>query len=209
MIDRRTLLYGAGSGLLVAACGSGSDVYNEPARTLPTTRRAAALIAAARRQIGTTLRYDGGYSRIPFPNGDVGRERGACTDVLVRAYRDAFGLDLQALINADMRARFAAYPRSWGLSAPDPNIDHRRVPNVATWLRRRHSSLAVPRDGFDWQPGDVFTSAVAGTGTHIGIVSDRAGRGSPLVIHNIGAGAKEEDALLQWPITGRFRWAVT
>lgn len=166
------------------------------------------MIAAARNQVGVTLHYDAAYTRFKFPGGDVPRERGVCTDVLVRSYRDAFALDLQLLLNADMRAHFEAYPRVWGLSAPDPSIDHRRVPNLATWLTRRHAARPLPSDPSGWQPGDIFTSLVAGTGTHIGLVSDRAGRRSPLIIHNIGAGVREEDALLQWPITGRFRWAV-
>ena len=107
-----------------------------------------------------------------------------------------------------MRAAFSAYPRNWGLAAPDRNIDHRRVPNLAAWLRRRKAARPIPSDGSGWQPGDIFTSLVEGKSTHIGLVSDRAGRRSPLIIHNIGAGAREEDALLDWPITGRFRWAV-
>jgi uncharacterized protein YijF (DUF1287 family) len=107
-----------------------------------------------------------------------------------------------------MPAAFAAYPSKWGLTKPDANIDHRRVPNLATWLRRRHAALAVLADPSDWRPGDIFTSRVAGTGTHIGLVSDRPGRRSPQIIHNIGGGAREEDVLLDWPITGRFRWAL-
>ncbi|MDB5672861.1 MAG: hypothetical protein JWO25_3820 [Alphaproteobacteria bacterium] len=209
MIDRRRLLFGAGANasLALAGCGPG-DAAVAPASSLRASARAARLVGFARRQVGLTTRYDGGYSRIAFPGGDVPRGRGVCTDVVIRAYRDAFGLDLQALVNADMRAAFAAYPRTWGLAHPDANIDHRRVPNLATWLRRHHGALAVPSDPRAWQPGDIFTSLVAGTGTHIGLVSDRAGRRGPMIIHNIGAGAREEDALLDWPITGRFRWAV-
>ena len=206
MIDRRSFLV-SGAGLALADCSPGPS-GSAAARLLPATVRAARLIAAARRQVGVTVRYDAGYSRIAFPGGDVPRERGVCTDVVIRAYRDAFGLDLQALVNADMKRAFVAYPRNWGLSAPDRNIDHRRVPNLATWLARHHARLAVPADPADWNPGDIFTSKVAGTGTHVGLVSDRAGRRSPMIIHNIGAGTREEDALLNWPITGRFRWSV-
>ncbi|HEX6741756.1 MAG TPA: DUF1287 domain-containing protein [Sphingomicrobium sp.] len=205
MLDRRTLLVGAGASVALAGC-SFREASRQDAPRLQATRRAEGLIAAAREQIGVTVRYDGSYARIPFPDGDVPRSRGACTDVLVRAYRDAFGVDLQALVNEDMRAAFAAYPRIWGLSEPDPSIDHRRVPNLATWLARRHARLPVPASPDEWRPGDIFTSRPAGP--HIGIVSDRAGRRSPLIIHNIGAGAREEDALLDWPITGRFRWRV-
>lgn len=207
MWDRRTLLLSAGASVVLTGCSSrGSNPL--PAPRLPATRLATKLITAARAQIGVTTRYDGGYTPIPFPGGDVPRDKGACTDVVIRAYRDAFGIDLQALVNEDMRASFAAYPRNWGLAGPDPSIDHRRVPNLATWLDRHHARLAVPADPDGWQPGDIFTSLVARTGTHIGIVSDREGRRSPLVIHNIGAGVREEDVLLEWPITGRFRWSV-
>lgn len=193
-------MLGLGAGL--AGCRAASTSAGRPAT------KAAALIDKARKQVGVTLRYDPAYTTLPFPGGDVPREKGVCTDVIVRAYRDAFGLDLQALVNADMRAAFAAYPKNWGLNGPDRNIDHRRVPNLRTWLARQHASLPIPGDGSGWQPGDIFTSIVARTGTHIGLVSDRPGRKSPLIIHNIGGGAREEDALLDWPITGRYRWRV-
>jgi uncharacterized protein YijF (DUF1287 family) len=208
MIDRRSLLFGAGAGFTLAGCGSSAETAAAAAPSLRATPRAARLIGFARRQIGVTIRYDAGYSRIAFPDGDVPRDRGVCTDVVIRAYRDAFGLDLQAMVNGDMKAAFAAYPRKWGLAAPDRNIDHRRVPNLATWLRRHHAALPLPSEPSAWQPGDIFTSLVEGTGTHIGLVSDRAGRRGPMIVHNIGAGAREEDALLDWPITGRFRWAL-
>jgi uncharacterized protein YijF (DUF1287 family) len=201
-LDRRSLLIGAGAAL--AGCSA-------PARSaapLQASPRAAKLIAAARKQVGVTLHYDSAYTRLAFPNGDVPREKGVCTDVVIRAYRDALALDLQALVNADMRAAFAAYPRKWGLTAPDRSIDHRRVPNLRVWLARHHAALPVPPNGSGWQPGDIFTSLVAGTGTHIGLVSDRMGARAPLIIHNIGSGAREEDALLDWPITGRYRWAL-
>src|SRR5687767_176042 len=169
--------------------------------------RAARLISAARAQIGVTVQYDPAYSRISYPNGDVPRMKGVCTDVIVRAYRDAFGIDLQALVHADMRAAFGVYPKSWGLSRPDSNIDHRRVPNLRTWLTRRRASLPVPRNAREWRPGDIFTSLV-GNRPHIGLVSDRRGPNSLLVIHNVGRGTREEDVLLVWPITGRYRWSI-
>lgn len=172
------------------------------------TGKAARLISAARAQIGVTTRYDAAYTRLAFPGGDVPRQRGACTDVIVRAYRDAFGLDLQALVNADMRAAFDAYPQIWGLTGPDRNIDHRRVPNLRTWLSRHGAALPIPDDASGWRPGDIFTSLVAGTGPHIGLVSDGRGADGWLIVHNIGAGAREEDALAAWPITGRYRWAL-
>lgn len=202
MLDRRMVLLGLGASL--SACSRGAQA----APALTASPRAARLIGMARRQVGLTLTYDSAYTQLAFPNGDVTREKGVCTDVVVRAYRDAFAMDLQALVNADMRAAFAAYPKKWGLRAPDRNIDHRRVPNLRTWFARHRAELPIPTDGWGWQPGDIFTSIVGGTGTHIGIVSDRRGARSPLIIHNIGGGAQEEDALLAWPITGRYRWQV-
>jgi uncharacterized protein YijF (DUF1287 family) len=202
-LDRRTLLIGAGAGIALAACG------REPSpQPLPATGKAGRLIAAARAQIGVTTSYNPDYTVLRFPGGDVPRGRGTCTDVLVRAYRDALGLDLQALVNGDMRAAFGAYPRTWGLAAPDPNIDHRRVPNLRTWLARQGALLPVPADASGWQPGDIFTSLVDGRGTHIGLVSDRRGPAGWLVLHNIGAGTREEDGLLAWPVTGRYRWGL-
>ena len=172
---------------------------------LAPRRSAALLIAAARRQVGVTLAYDPAYTRLGFPGGDVVRSKGVCTDVLVRAYRDAFGLDLQALGNADMRAHFGAYPRRWGLRAPDRSIDHRRVLNLQTFFARRGARLPIPAQPGGWRPGDIFTSLVGGRLPHIGIVS--AG-GPGTVIHNIGGGARDEVALFDHPLTGRYRWAL-
>lgn len=203
--DRRTLLLAAGAALALPGCGRSEA---EPVHSPPAPGRAGKLIAAARAQVGVTLRYDAAYSALPFPGGDVPRERGVCTDVVIRAYRDAFGLDLQALVNADMRSAFAAYPRIWGLRAPDRNIDHRRVPNLRTWLKRQGAALPVPAGASGWRPGDIFTSLVDGRSPHIGLVSDRRGASGWLILHNIGAGTREEEGLADWPITGRYRWGL-
>lgn len=203
---RRTLLIGAGASLALAGCGRSEA---DPAREPAATGKAAKLIAAARAQIGVTLRYDPAYTPLAFPRGDVPRERGVCTDVVIRAYRDALGIDLQALVNADMREEFSAYPRIWGLRGPDRSIDHRRVPNLRTWLTRQGAALPIPADGAGWRPGDIFTSLVDRNFTHIGLVSDRRGADSWLIVHNIGAGTREEDSLAAWPITGRYRWGLS
>lgn len=198
-------MLGAGAALALQGCGR-SEADPAPPATAPG--KAGKLIAAARAQIGVTLHYDPDYTRLAFPGGDVPRERGVCTDVVIRAYRDALGLDLQALVNADMRSAFAAYPRRWGLRAPDRNIDHRRVPNLGTWLKRQGAALPIPADPSGWRPGDIFTSIVDGRSPHIGLVSDRRGPNGWLIIHNIGAGTREEDGLTAWPTTGRYRWGL-
>lgn len=163
------------------------------------------LIEAARGQVGVTLGYDGSYRRLDYPGGDVPIETGVCTDVLVRAFR-ALGFDLQLAVHEDMRAHFARYPQDWGLSRPDRNIDHRRVPNLETWLRRRGAALPRSDDPADYQPGDIVSWRLPGGLPHIGIVSDRRVDGRPLILHNIGAGAHEEDVLFAYRIEGHFRW---
>ena len=167
------------------------------------------LAAAARKQIGVTVSYDPAYVILDYPNGDVPKDRGVCTDVLIRAARDGLSADLQKLVHEDMRGHFSAYPKQWGLSRPDRNIDHRRVPNLRAYFKRRGFELKTPIAGEDpdFQPGDIVTCTVPPNLPHIMIVSDRkTADGKPLVIHNIGGGAREEDALRSFPLTGHYRW---
>jgi len=156
-----------------------------------------------------TLAYDPAYSRLAYPGGDVPRAIGVCTDVIIRAYRDAMGRDLQALVHTDMQAAFGAYPKRWGLKRPDANIDHRRVANLEVYLTRKGARLPIPRSLIDWRAGDLVSALVGGRLPHIGIVSDRRSpAGHPLLIHNIGQGTREEDALGDHRTIGRFRWLV-
>lgn len=169
---------------------------------------ATGLVAAARSQVGVTLSYDPRYERLAYPGGDVPLERGVCTDVVVRAYRK-LGADLQVLVHQDMKQAWDVYQKKgrWQMKAPDRNIDHRRVPNLATFFGRHGSSLPVSKDGGNYNPGDIVTWMLPGNLTHIGIVSDKqAAGGVPLVIHNIGAGAREENILFAYPVTGHYRW---
>jgi uncharacterized protein YijF (DUF1287 family) len=157
-------------------------------------------------QVGVTIHYDPSYQTIPFPNGDVPLERGVCTDVIVRAYRSV-GIDLQLLVNQDMRQAFHAYPRTWGLSRPDPNIDHRRVQNLATFFTRQKAQLPVSTDARDYAPGDIVTWRLPTGQAHIGLVSDQQHDGRPLIVHNIGSGARLEDILFVYQITGHYRFS--
>ncbi len=165
------------------------------------------LVRAARRQIGITLYYDPAYVRLDYPKGDIDRISGVCTDVIIRAYRDAFGFDLQSAVNRDMRAHFSAYPANWGLSRPDKNIDHRRVPNLETYFQRQRAELPTRSNYRDWRAGDLVSMRIDGRLPHIAILSDRRTRsGTPLVIHNIGRGAAEEDILGKFRSERRFRF---
>ena len=165
-----------------------------------------ALVTAARAQIGVTVRYVPSYQKLAYPNGDVPREQGVCVDVVIRAMRDAKRGDLQRLVHEDMKAHFDAYPKNWGLKTTDRNIDHRRVPNLQCFFNREGWSSPVTKKAADYQPGDFVTCMVAKRLPHIMIVSDRkAADGTPLVIHNIGAGTQEENCLFTYPLTGHYR----
>ncbi len=165
------------------------------------------LAAAALERTAHQVRYDGSYRRIPYPSGDVPDDVGVCTDLIIRAYR-TLGVDLQRQVHEDMSVRFDAYPPSWGLTRPDPNIDHRRVPNLARFFRRHGQALAVTADGDDYAPGDLVTWLLDGRLPHIGIVSDRrsADGERPLIVHNIGRGPELQDMLFDYPITGHYRY---
>ena len=169
-----------------------------------------AFVAAARTQVGKTVHYDPGYQAIDYPNGDVALEKGVCTDVVIRALRKALAMDLQQLVHEDMTAHFGHYPDLWGLRKPDPNIDHRRVPNLQTYFKRHGWALPIGENPSDFHPGDIVTCIVPPHLPHIMIVSDRKSRsGVPLIIHNIGAGAREEDRLFDFELTGHFRYPGT
>ena len=169
---------------------------------------ALSLVEAARSKVGVTLFYDPAYAKLAYPNGDVPLERGVCTDVVVRAYRK-LGVDLQQLVHEDMEKAWDAYPHTqkWQLKKSDTNIDHRRVPNLAIFLARHGTTLAPSQTARAYLPGDVVTWRLPGNLTHIGIVGDKqSGAGAPLMIHNIGGGAQEEDMLFKYAITGHYRW---
>jgi len=164
------------------------------------------VVAAARAQIGVTVRYDPAYVVLPYPDGDVPQDRGVCTDVVIRALR-AEHIDLQQRVHEDMRAHFERYPKRWGLRAPDANIDHRRVPNLQVWFDRQGWALPVTDRKDDYRPGDIVTWTLPGNLDHIGIVSDRRTTftRTPLILHNIGRGSREDDILFAYPITGHYR----
>lgn len=186
--------------LLIAA------VFASPARADDAT--GAAIAEAAIAQTRVTVGYDPAYAVIPYPNGDIPAERGVCSDVIIRALRSV-GADLQRLVHEDMKANFRAYPKNWGLKRPDRNIDHRRVPNLETFFTRKGVRLAPARSFADYQPGDVVSWDLKGDKgylPHIGVVTARRTRsGRPLIVHNIGAGARLEDVLTRWEMTGHFR----
>jgi len=167
------------------------------------------LVAAAIAQTHARVSYDGSYRRIPYPGGDVPETIGVCTDVVIRAYR-RIGIDLQVKVHEDMARAFASYPQLWGMAGPDTNIDHRRVPNLQTFLRRAGAELPAARDPRGYRAGDLVTWRLPGNLPHIGVVTGQASlTGTPLVVHNIGRGPEVEDVLFKFAITGHYRYAVS
>ncbi|MDP2635605.1 MAG: DUF1287 domain-containing protein [Pseudoalteromonas sp.] len=167
------------------------------------------LVNAANERTAHTVRYDGAYHRIAYPNGDVPANIGVCTDVIIRSYR-TLGIDLQQLVHEDMRDNFSSYPstRIWGLTKPDSNIDHRRVPNLQTFFKRHGTVLAITNDADSYKAGDIVTWMLPGNLPHIGIVVNELApdNKTPLIVHNIGAGPQREDVLFSYKITGHYRY---
>ncbi|MCP5001651.1 MAG: DUF1287 domain-containing protein [Hyphomicrobiales bacterium] len=206
---RRFLLGGiavTGSVTAFSFCWLLSALAN-PGR-LPASDWAKRLIAAAEIQIGETVIYDPAYAGLKYPGGDIPRERGVCTDVVIRAYRDAFDIDLQQLVHEDMRRAFGTYPKIWGLKRPDRNIDHRRVPNLETFFARSGAKIASSSDAADFLTGDLVAQMLPGNLPHVAIISDKLATDgvTPLVIHNIGAGTRLENRLFDFKHTGHFRF---
>jgi uncharacterized protein YijF (DUF1287 family) len=179
------------------------------------------LAAAARAQVGVTTGYDPGWTAIPYPGGDVPRSTGVCADVVVRAARDALGLDLQKLVHEDMLKHFDDYParKAWGQKSPDADIDHRRVLNLETYFTRAGARLWVatgPVAGnafpMPLEDGDTITWLLDARLPHIGVVvSPGVANGGARVVHNIGRGAEESAVSDFWPhrAVAHYRWPVS
>ena len=151
--------------------------------------------------------YNGQYFTIPYPNGDVPKHIGVCTDVVIRSYRK-LGIDLQKEVHEDMKANFAKYPKKWGLKTTDRNIDHRRVPNLQVFFTRKGEVKTVSDKAADYKPGDIVTWMLVGNKPHIGIVVDKknASGSRYLMVHNIGGGQVAQDCLFSYKITGHYRY---
>lgn len=153
--------------------------------------------------------YDGAYHKLEYPGGDVPANIGVCTDVLIRSYRQ-LGVDLQKLVHEDMQNNFRAYPskRIWGLTKPDKNIDHRRVPNLQVYFERHAKVLTKSLNAEDYKAGDIVTWMLPGNLPHIGMVVNEIeqGSGNPLIVHNIGRGPEMSDMLFAYTITGHYRF---
>jgi uncharacterized protein YijF (DUF1287 family) len=175
-----------------------------PANASPQLKQ---LIEAAIEQSKITTGYDPAWVKINYPNGDVPADTGVCSDVLVRAFRKA-GIDLQKEVHEDMTRAWSEYPKKWGASGTDTNIDHRRVLNLMTYFDRQRKSLPITNNRADYLPGDVVAWDLSDGLEHIGILTNLSSEPDQhyLIVHNIGAGARVEDVLMAWKIVGHYRY---
>lgn len=173
------------------------------------------LAAMARAQVGVTTGYDPTWTHLSYPGGDVPRSTGVCADVVIRAARDAFNLDLQKLVHEDMVKYFDAYParKVWGSKQPDSNIDHRRVLNLEAYWTRAGARLwaagaPMPGDGFPKpvEEGDILTWMLDARLPHVGIAF--LANLQVWVVHNIGRGVEESalEAFHAHRSAGHYRW---
>ncbi|MDR2653069.1 MAG: DUF1287 domain-containing protein [Prevotellaceae bacterium] len=153
------------------------------------------------------VQYDPNYFQIPYPNGDIPENKGVCTDVVIRAYRK-LGIDLQKEIHEDMEANFDKYPKLWGMSQTDKNIDHRRVPNLMTFFSRHGTVMKKSLDTQDYLPGDIVCWDLDNGIKHIGIVANKKSSDGNryLIVHNIGQGQVVEDCLFRFTVIGHYRY---
>jgi uncharacterized protein len=192
---------------LVAAVSLAAQLRPQPWTEASRQSFLRQFAAAALDRTQPAVRYDPAYVHLAYPGGDVPAGTGVCTDEVIRAYR-AVGIDLQKEVHEDMAANFAAYPRKWGRREPDPNIDHRRVPNLMVFFSRKGESLRITDRAGDYAPGDLVTWNLGRGLTHIGMVVDRKAMFTRryMIVHNIGEGPKLEDVFFDWKITGHYRY---
>jgi uncharacterized protein YijF (DUF1287 family) len=175
-----------------------------PAKASPQLKQ---LLEAAIEQSKVTTGYDPAWVKIDYPNGDVPSDTGVCSDVVVRSFRKA-GIDLQKEVHEDMTRAWSAYPKRWGASGTDTNIDHRRVLNLMTYFDRLGKSLPITNVRANYLPGDVVAWQLSDGVEHIGILTNLSSEPDKhyLIVHNIGMGARIEDVLLAWKVIGHYRY---
>lgn len=162
--------------------------------------------------IDPSIHYDPSYFKIEYPNGDVPKNKGVCTDVIIRSYRK-LGVDLQKEVHEDMLQNFTAYPnlKKWGMTKTDTNIDHRRVPNLEIFFERKGIKLPVTKNPNDYKTGEIVTWMINDKLPHIGIVTHKKSHDGKrnLIFHNVGNGQVLEDCLFAYKIVGHFKYEGT
>ncbi|WP_286968689.1 DUF1287 domain-containing protein [Flavobacterium sp. UBA4854] len=177
--------------------------YTEPKTFAEKLSQAAISI------IDPSIDYDPAYFKIDYPNGDVPKNKGVCTDVIIRSYR-VLNIDLQKEVHEDMVENFSLYPnlKKWGMTKTDTNIDHRRVPNLEVFFERKGTKLPVTQNAKDYKTGELVTWMINDKLPHIGIVTNKKSADGKrnLIVHNVGSGQILEDCLFEYKIVGHFKY---
>lgn len=167
------------------------------------------VVERARQEVERRVTYEAAhYEDLPYPAGDVPPAVGCCTDLLIRAYRNA-GVDLQKAVYEDYKAHADGYP-----VASRDELSHRRCRNLVVWFRRHAQERPRGLDEAalkDCRPGDVvffnFAKYDEKYPDHVGIISDRPFRnGVPYVYDNLGPQASERLITTLPIVHSRFRW---
>lgn len=144
------------------------------------------LILGARKDALAMPAYVNAY----YAGGYPPENEGTCTDLVWRAFMEA-DIVLKDLVDEDIKMNRERYKH---IAYRDPNIDFRRVQNLAIFFENNAEILTT--DVYDtqaWQAGDIV---VFGNYEHIGIVSDiRNANDIPYLIHNNDQPVREEDRL--------------
>lgn len=136
------------------------------------------------------VKYDPSYRQIPYPNGDVPQNIGVCTDIIIRAFRKAFGWDLQKSICQYRKARKLP---------TNTNIDHRRVKNLMPYfdqVKELKNNTSAP-----YKKGNIIIWNLGNGQLHIGICVD-----DNVIIHNICCGQVVEPMYMQEKVIRNYSW---
>jgi len=192
------------------------DVPDLPEWPDPMNDAQVRILACAEEQVAYHVRYTPSYFKLDYPWGDLPKHLSTAPDLIIRCLR-ATGLDLQQLVHIDRSAFPERYPlRIWANKKPDRSIDHRRLPNLYTFLKTYAGpELPVLTDSAEklsrFQPGDIVFWVADGGGEFpgkVGIVTDRRGSdGTPRVITIIDNERRisSHHRLDKWTVTGHFR----
>ena len=137
------------------------------------------IVTAARKQVGVTVVYDGGYRRSPIPAATCLRDAVSAPTSIVRALRGARSLDLQKRVHEDIvahRRRTIRIRVSWRLAAPrrEHRPSARAEPDDLVRARQgmvaRRLDRAPPRD---YLPGDIVAWDLRSRHPAHRLISDR------------------------------------